>query len=170
MSRNSNILQWLLAAILIGCLALCLVSCKTCTPIVETVEKEKIVEIHTRDTAIITNPDSASIRALLHCDSAYNVVIDELNILQGWYINANAHTQHNNGGMIIEMDCKTDSLINEIQLRDSIIMSLEKTTDIIRESYVPNYYKNTSIGFWVLLALCICVIVARILIRVYLKK
>ena len=26
-------------------------SCKTCVPVVETIEKEKIVEVHTRDTA-----------------------------------------------------------------------------------------------------------------------
>ena len=46
-------------------LALLLCSCKPCQSIVETIEKERIVEVHTRDTAIVTEADSASIRALL---------------------------------------------------------------------------------------------------------
>lgn len=159
----------------IGIWAVCLLvallsSCKTCVPLVETIEKEKRVEVHTRDTAIVTKADSASIRALLHCDSAYNVVMDELSILQGWHINANAHAKNTNNGVVLEMDCKTDSLVNEIQLRDSVIRELEKKTKVQQVEVVPKFYKNCTIALWVLVVLAVLGIAARIVIKIYLKR
>ena len=146
-------------------------SCRTCEPIIETVETERIVKIHTRDTVITEKPDSASMRALLHCDSAYNVVLDELITMQGDRIETKLEMERlRNGGLLLNINCKEDSLRHEIQLRDSTITELQKQTVVVREKYVPNYYKNTSIGFWVLLGIIVVYIVVRILIRVYLKK
>lgn len=159
----------LVAMVAIGVMVL-FSSCKTCVPVVETIEKEKIVEVHTRDTAIVTKADSASIRALLYCDSAYNVVVDELAILQGWHINANAHTQQTNGGLVIEMDCKTDSLVNEIQLRDSVIREMEKHTQVVQVEVVKPFYRGCTIALWILVALLAVGVTIRILVRVYLKK
>ena len=157
-------LIWLYAFLLMS-------SCKTCEPIIETVETERIVNVHTRDTVITDKPDSASMRALLHCDSAYNVILDELVTMQGDRIETELEMERlRNGGLLLNMGCKEDSLRHEIQLRDSTITELQKQTVVVREKYVPNYYKSTSIGFWVLLGIIIVYIVVRILIRVYLKK
>ena len=151
-------------------LPLLLISCKPCQLIVETVEKEKIVEVHTRDTAIITAADSAGVRALLRCDSAYNVILDELVTMQGDRIEAEVHMSNLPGGLLLTMDCKEDSLENVIQLRDSIIREMEKNTKVVMVRERNGYDKFTSAGFWVLLVLCIGAIIARILVRVYLKK
>lgn len=158
-----------------GILAVCLLavllsSCKTCEPIVETIEKERIVEVHTRDTAIVTQADSASVHALLRCDSAYNVILDELVTMQGDRIEAELHMQQmQGGGVLLKMDCKEDSLINEIQLRDSVISNFKKETVVVREKYVPDYYKRTSTGFWILLAILVLICgwkIAKICLKV----
>ena len=140
--------------------------CK-CQPVIETIEKERIVEVHTRDTAIVTQADSASLRALLRCDSAYNVVLYDLVCLQGERIDATAHTQKIGKELILTLDCKEDSLAQIIQLRDSVIRDLERQTVVVKEKYVPQYYKSTSIGFWVLLAILL-VFVGLKIARIYL--
>ena len=53
-------------------------ACRT-TEGVNTIREVRIVE---RDTCIITRADSATATALLHCDSAYNVVVDALTIAE----------------------------------------------------------------------------------------
>lgn len=162
---------WLECALINLYAFLLMSSCRTCEPIIETVETERIVNVHTRDTVITEKPDSASMRALLYCDSAYNVVLYELVTMQGDRIKTELEMERlHYGGLLLDMNCKEDSLRHEIQLRDSTIMELQKQTVVVREKYVPNYYKNTSIGFWVLLGIVIVYIVAQILIRVYLKK
>lgn len=162
---------WIVCTLMYLYAFLLMSSCRTCEPIIETVEKQVTVQIHTRDTVITDKPDSASMRALLYCDSAYNVVLDELVTMQGDRIEAELEMERlRNGGLLLNMNCKEDSLRHEIQLRDSTITELQKQTVVVREKYVPNYYKNTSIGFWVLLGIIVVYIVVRILIRVYLKK
>lgn len=162
---------WIACALMYLYAFLLMSSCRTCEPIIETVEKQVTVKIHTRDTVITDRPDSASMRALLYCDSAYNVVLDELITMQGDRIETELKMERlRNGDLLLNMGCKEDSLRYEIQLRDSTITELQKQTVVVREKYIPNYYKNTSIGFWVLLGIIIVYIVVRILIRVYLKK
>lgn len=162
---------WLECALINLYAFLLMSSCRTCEPIIETVETERIVNVHTRDTVITEKPDSASMQALLYCDSAYNVVLDELVTMQGDRIEIELEMERlRNGGLLLSMGCKEDSLRHEIQLLDSTITELQKQTVVVREKYVPNYYKNTSIGFWVLLGIIVVYIVARILIRVYIKK
>ena len=65
------------------------------------------------------------------------------------------------------LDCKEDSLAQIIQLRDSVIRDLERQTVVVKEKYVPQYYKSTSIGFWVLLAILL-VFVGLKIARIYL--
>lgn len=147
-----------------------LLGCKTCQPIVETIEKEKIVEVHTRDTTIVTKADSASIHAWLKCDSAYNVVVEELTTMQGERIKASSNVQKQGKDLLLSLDCKEDSLVNEIQLRDSIIHELEKNTKIIQVEVIPKFYKNCTWGFWILVVLIVLGIVARILIKIYFRR
>ena len=162
---------WIACAIMYLYAFLLMTSCRTCEPIIETVDSVRIVNIYTRDTVITDRPDSASMRALLHCDSAYNVILYELVTMQGDRIKTELEMERlRNGGLLLNMNCKEDSLRHEIQLRDSTITELQKQTVVVREKYVPNYYKNTSIGFWVLLGIIVVYIVVQILIRVYLKK
>ena len=88
--RRSAWFSYLVLAAMVAATLFCH-GCK-CQPVIETIEKERIVEVHTRDTAIVTQADSASLRALLRCDSAYNVVLYDLVCLQGERIDATAHT------------------------------------------------------------------------------
>lgn len=149
---------------------LCLLfpSCKAPQPVIKTVEKERIVEIHTRDTAIVTKADSASMQALLHCDSAYNVVVDELTALQGERIKADAHARQSGKQLLLQMDCHEDSLLHEIQLRDSVIRSMQNQVVVEKERYVPAYYKNVSTGFWILLAILVLIIGLKA-VKIYFK-
>ena len=160
--KHYNYILLLTAALFIGC--------KINQPIVETIEKEKIVEVHTRDTAIITKADSASIHALLKCDSAYNVVVGELTTMQGERIKASSNVQKQGKDLLLSLDCKEDSLVNEIQLRDSVIREFEKNTEIIQVKVIPKFYKNCTWGFWILVVLIVLGIVARILIKIYFRK
>lgn len=133
----------------------------------ETIYKEvKVVE---RDTTIITEADSASVQALLYCDSAYNVVLGDLELSEGERINLEwrmALMERNGRSMTnISIDCREDSLMHEIALRDSIINTATERNIIEYVNVIPNYYKNTSRGFWILLI----GIIASIAIRVYRK-
>lgn len=118
----------------------------------ETIYKEvKVVE---RDTTIITEADSASVQALLYCDSAYNVVLGDLELSEGERINLEWRMalMERNGRSVanISIDCREDSLMHEIALRDSIINTTTERNIIQHDNVIPNYYKNTSKGFWVL--------------------
>lgn len=127
----------------------------------ETIYKEVRVVDH--DTIITTEADSASIRALLHCDSAYNVVIDELSVANGARIKAEAKlSQKPSKQAEFVCDCKEDSLMHEIAWRDSTIVSMtERTIVVEKERERTRYDKFTARGFWLLLALNILVIAIR---------
>ena len=171
MSRNNPIFKYLLLAILFGCLLLCFVGCKTCTPIVETIEKEKMVEVHTRDTAIITKADSAQLQLLLRCDSANNVLIDKVSTANGERLQLEMKLQKLlNGYSQLSVDCKEDSLRNIIQMQDSIITSITSHTIVQQVETIPKFYRNCTIAMWILVAAIAIGITIRILIKVYLHK
>lgn len=154
-----NILAEVLTVIL--CLCLSLSSCKTVQT--QTEYKERVVEVRVRDTAIVTVADSASVRALLHCDSAYNVVVDELTTLQGARIKADVHTKPQSKepskGLSIAIDCKEDSMRTIIYMRDSIISDLTQQVQTISVSRERSGYdKFTSWWFWVTTILLLLVI------------
>lgn len=159
---DSVIVIAVLLLLLIGSI---LSSCKTCIPVVEYRDSVRIVELHTRDTTIITKADSASIHALLRCDSSYNVVLDELVLLQGWHIDANTHTQQQpDGALVIDLNCKEDSLVNIIHLKDSVIKVLSNHTTVQQIEVIPKFYKGCTIALWVLvglleLGIAICLII-----------
>lgn len=148
------ILTYLLIAIL----------CTGCRPQYvagETIYKE--VRVIDHDTVITTEADSASVRALLHCDSAYNVVVDELAVANGARIKAEAQLARKPTKQAeITFDCKEDSLRNEIAWRDSTIVSMtERTIVVEKERERSRYDKFTARGFWILLAINILVIAIR---------
>lgn len=135
-------------------------SCKTVQT--QTEYKERTVEVRVRDTVITTQADSASIRALLHCDSAYNVVIDELTTLQGTRIKADVKTQgvsnrvsnRVSNALQIDLNCKEDSMRIVCHMKDSIISDLTQQVKVLS---VPRersgYDRFTSWGFWIFVVL-----------------
>ena len=173
MSKQNNIFQWLLAAMLFAAIITIvagLTSCKTCVPVVEIHDSIRTVEVHTRDTAIITKADSAQVQLLLRCDSANNVLIDQICAANGERLRMQLQLQALATGKVLLVDCKEDSLLNIIQLQDSIIKEKTNHTYVQNIEVIPPFYKRCTWALWILVVLIILGIVARVLIKVYLHK
>lgn len=135
-----------IAGVILSLLLLSLVGCKTPQPIVTTETKEVVIEREVRDTIITTKPDSATIKALLECDSAGNVLIRELEEAQGKNLSLEMLLKQDKGkttGATLEIDCKADSLQMVIDVQNEHIKELN---DIINESvkevkYIPEIVK-----------------------------
>lgn len=176
MNENDNIREGCLHGIytiavffIVLLLCACFGGCR-CPECATTTETEKIVKVVERDTIIKEKADSASIRARLECDSLNNVLLNELEQKNGDRIKPSIDIKKNDDGSFdVTFDCKEDSLEHEIHLRDSIIATTTTNTKIIREKYVPGYYKFVSWGFWILLAILILLGAWKIL-KAYIKK
>ena len=118
-------------------------SCKTPQPIVQTEVKEVIVEREVRDTIVTILPDSASIKALLECDSAGNVLIRELTEAQGKNVKLQLSLQQASGNGVVTIDCKTDSLERVITLQNEKISELSnnKQVETVEVKYIPEVVK-----------------------------
>ena len=68
-------------------------------------------------------------------------------------------------GGLLSIVCHEDSLSRELQLRDSIITTLQTQT-LVRDM-VPQYYRNINAAFWVLLAFNLLFIAVKILLKIY---
>ena len=134
-----------IAAILVA-LAVCFCSCRTPQPIVQTEVKEVLVERTITDTIVTIAPDSASIKALLECDSAGNVLIKELQEIQGKNVSLALALKNSQKGKPIgtlSVDCKQDSLEKVIALKDETIKELSnnKQVETIEVKYIPEVVK-----------------------------
>lgn len=147
--RIDHIIQTIVAAVLVAMLVWMLQGCRTPQPIVQTEIKEVVVEREVRDTIVTIAPDSASIKALLECDSAGNVLIKELQEEQGKNVAlemALKNKQNDKGesaGATLEIDCKADSLQMVIDVQNEHIRELN---DIISKhveeiKYIPDIVK-----------------------------
>lgn len=132
-------------------MVLCLNGCK-CPEYITGENTERIVEVHHRDTTIITQADSASIVALFRCDSAYNVVVEELYTIQGERIATSAKTSKKGNALQVVVDCKEDSLMHEIHLRDSVIKCTTSQT-IVKEVEVKGFVYYCGVALLIMLAL-----------------
>lgn len=136
-------------SLLIAVVALMLSGCKTHKPIMQTEVKEVVVEREVRDTIVTILPDSASIKALLECDSAGNVLIKELQEEQGKNVAlemALKNKQNDKGegaGATLEIDCKADSLQMVIDVQNEHIHELNDIISKQREEikYIPDFVK-----------------------------
>ena len=94
------------------------------------------VRIVERDTCIITKADSATATALLHCDSAYNVVVDALTIAEGKNIG---------------LEARLSQIGTNINPRAEMAVKALKTTDTIylpiREKYENNSVSKTEVVY-----------------------
>lgn len=137
----------------------------------ETITKE--VRIVERDTTIVTKADSASLTALLSCDSAYNVVLGDLEMSEGERINLEWRlemTQRNGRNMAaLNVDCKEDSLAQQIALRDSVISTLHERNIVEYVRQRNGYDRFVSWGFWILLIKDLLIIAAWALKKFYIK-
>ena len=140
MRLTLNDILLILACIILAWL---MTACKTPQPIVQTEVKEVVIEREVRDTIVTIAPDSASIKALLECDSAGNVLIKELKEAQGKNVKLQAQLKNTNKGTAIVIDCKQDSLERVIALQNEKIQELNnnKQTETIEVKYIPSFVK-----------------------------
>lgn len=136
------------------------------------------VTTESTDSIVGVAGDSAMAALLLRCDSLGNVYVDELMTEQGKRIrlelelrnkqrqldslgNLKPTEQRKNQPLLIKMDCKEDSLQVLVHALRQRIAEYEKndTTRTEYVKYVPDYYKNCTRGFWVLLIFAILVVV-----------
>lgn len=139
--------------------------CKTIERSCDTDRTARVVE---RDTTILIQPDSATLVALLECDSTNNVLLRRADIVSGVRIQPTIHTDTikvyntNTKVLRLRMNCHEDSLKEIIHIQDSIISTTTKTieTQYIRRR--NGYDKFVSVGFWVVLILLIGMIYIKI--------
>ena len=141
-------------------------ACRT-TESVTTTREVRIVE---RDTCIITRADSATATALLHCDSAYNIVVDALTIAEGknFGLEARLHqintTNQQSAEMAVKATKTTDTIY--IPIRETYESESVASTEIV---YRNTKFAKFCIGFfWFVLSAIISSIIT-ILARYYMK-
>jgi len=115
--------------IILFILLTCLInSCQTIryVPVEKTTEtKTEIIET-IRDTTIYLPPDQATIKALLECDSAGQILIKQIKTLQG-KLNAKVNIRIQDNTIIA--DCICDSLNIYLQLKDRYQTTTTNTTE-----------------------------------------
>ena len=155
-------------ALVAVCIALLLFmsACRT-TDGVTTTKEVRIVE---RDTFIITRADSATATALMHCDSAYNIVVDALTIAEGKNIGLEARlsqintTNQPRAEMAVKATKTTDTIY--IPIRDTYESESVASTEIV---YRNTKFAKFCIGFfWFVLSAIISSIITLI-VRYYMK-
>ena len=141
-------------------------ACRT-TEGVTTTREVRIVE---RDTCIITRADSATATALLHCDSAYNIVVDALTIAEGKNIGLEARlsqintTNKPSAEMAVKATKTTDTIY--IPIRETYESESVANTEIVHRN---TKFAKFCIGFfWFFLSAIVSSIIT-IFVRYYLK-
>ena len=115
----------------------------------EGVTTKREVRIIERDTCIITRADSATATALLHCDSAYNVVVDALTIAEGKNIGLEARLSQI--GTITLPRAKM--AVKAVKTTDTIYLPIRETYEAESTAKTEIVYRNTGfakfcIGFF----------------------
>lgn len=150
-------------AFLILLVTLGVLACKT---LERTVEVEREVRVVERDTTVVIEADSASVRALFECDSLNRVIISRVQQQQGTRIVTEyKYITRSDGSMHVAFDCKEDSLRRVIAWQDSII-TVKRTERVVE--YVPRvsaYHRFCAWAWWILLAL----VLVRIALKLYFR-
>ena len=110
-------------------------ACRT-TEGVTTTREVRIVE---RDTCIITKADSATATALLHCDSAYNVVVDALTIAEGKNIGLEARLSQI-GTITLP---RAEMAVKATKTTDTIYVPIRETYEAESTAKTEVVYRNT---------------------------
>lgn len=141
-------------------------------------DTETSINVRDREVPVVIPGDSASIRALLECDSLNRVVMRELEIEKGKRIVPTlkpiyipAATQGVSNGvsnqLLLEFDCKEDSLQHIIHVQDSIINRLrtERPEPIVIKEKGFVYY--CGVAFIVIICLVFVWNVAKVVLKFY---
>lgn len=150
------------------CILFVCTACKSTIPPLKESNTERVVTTIEHDTAVVFVPDSASIQALLECDSTNNVLLRRTDITAGARIQPLIHTDtvYKTKMMRLSVVCHEDSLKRVITYKDSIISTLTSVHEVQYVRRRNGYDKFVSCGFWILILL----IGARIAIKIYLHK
>ena len=141
-------------------------ACRT-TEGVMTTREVRIVE---RDTCIITRADSATATALLHCDSAYNIVVDALTIAEGKNLGLEARLSQIN----TTNQQRAEMAVKAVKTTDTIYIPIRDTYEAESVASTEIVYRNTKFAkfcigfFWFVLSAIISSIIT-ILVRYYLQ-
>ena len=141
-------------------------ACRT-TEGVTTTSEVRIVE---RDTCIITSSDSATATALLHCDSAYNIVVDALTIAEGKNLGLEARLSQIN----TTNQQRAEMAVKAVKTTDTIYIPIRDTYEAESVSSTEIVYRNTKFAkfcigfFWFVISAIISSIIT-ILVRYYMK-
>lgn len=109
-----------------------------------------------RDTTVVVRPDSATVEALLQCDSTNRVLVNLLNTQNGDRVSADLDMEtHPDGTATLTVDCRTDSLILELRLRDREIKRLQSETHTILVPRRPTWWQRTFIATGILFTVLI---------------
>ena len=141
-------------------------ACRT-TEGVTTTREVRIVE---RDTCIITRADSATATALLHCDSAYNIVVDALTIAEGKNLCLEARLSKINTNTLP----RAEMAVKAVKTTDTIYIPIRETYEAESVASTEIVYRNTKFAkfcigfFWFVLSAIISSIIT-ILVRYYLQ-
>ncbi len=157
-----------------------MVGCATQKPVVSENTSNTLIEREKVDSLIGVAADSARAHLALACDSMGNVYIAEINTLQGERTRleialraalekANTNTPSTASAVTpakpkivyLDVDCAADSLqILVTKLRERIThMEQNKEKETVVEKVVPDYYRNCTRGFWVLLIVVVLLFV-----------
>lgn len=167
-SRNTNFFKDMLLVFAIGvifCIIATITGCASKKPVVETITVEKETIIHHRDTAIVTEADSASVLALLECDSNYNVVVDKLSTIMGQRINVSVLTgksDEDSKTTALVVNCHEDSLLNVIDILEKEVRE-KQTETIIKTEYKKGFFYYSGVALWTILGLALFVFVSAFL-------
>ena len=136
-------------------------ACRT-TEGVTTTRELRIVE---RDTCIITKADSATATALLHCDSAYNVVVDALTIAEGKNIGLEARLSQI-GTITLP---RAEIAVKAVKTTDTIYLPIRETYEAESTAKTEIIYRNTGFAkfcigfFWSAIAAAVGYVAIRII-------
>ena len=141
-------------------------ACRT-TEGVTTTREVRIVE---RDTCIITSADSATATALLHCDSAYNIVVDALTIAEGKNLGLEARLYQINTNTLP----RAEMAVKAVKKTDTIYVPIRETYEAESVASTEIVYRNTKfakfcIGFFWFVLSAIISSIAIIIVRYYLQ-
>ncbi len=118
-------------------LVLFLTGCKTPQPVVQhTVTVKETL----RDTTVIVEPDTASVKALLECDSLNQVVMKELDVVKGRKIAPQVKFRDR----VLEITMPVDSEAVYFSWKERHKIESEKVTvtKVVKEKYKPPWYKK----------------------------
>lgn len=136
-------------------------ACRT-TECVTTTREVRIVE---RDTCIITQADSATATALLHCDSAYNVVVDALTIAEGKNIGLEARLSQ----IGTNIHPRAEMAVKAVKTTDTIFVPIRETYEAESTAKTEIVYRNTGFAkfcigfFWSVIAAAVGYVAIRLI-------